>query len=132
MEQGYGRGRVPLWETTPRAPSNTGAANNTDPLALPDMGIVKGLSSMGEAAKRNLSSIAMRFTAAMEAQNQSSNSASGRQVKESEMKPLVSGDGDDDDEDEIISFEDTAADGRGHFLNGYGNRPLTAAGKKDT
>lgn len=115
LNQGYARegdgGNSRFWpdfgiRTTNQ--SNNAAANAQ---AMPDLGIMKSLSSMSETAKRNLSSLALRF---------SSNNDTAQSGTRQENKPLV-GENNDDDEDEVISFEDTSSGGQ-HFLNGYENR----------
>lgn len=67
-----------------------------------DMGIMKSLSSMGSAAKRNLSMLAERFAA-------SGSAAGGNAGTSKEFKPLVDSAGnsndDEEDGDEVISFE---------------------------
>lgn len=98
---------------------------------IPDMGILKGLSSMGEAAKRSLTQLALQFS------NSTSSNTNNR--GSSETRGLVSyqGDDDDDDESEVINF-DTNVNRRGaHTLsdpsptyNGQQMRPRSN-GKKD-
>eukprot|EP00595_Chromulina_sp_UTEXLB2642_P000149 CAMPEP_0196761096 /NCGR_PEP_ID=MMETSP1095-20130614/213_1 /TAXON_ID=96789 ORGANISM="Chromulina nebulosa, Strain UTEXLB2642" /NCGR_SAMPLE_ID=MMETSP1095 /ASSEMBLY_ACC=CAM_ASM_000446 /LENGTH=267 /DNA_ID=CAMNT_0042110193 /DNA_START=14 /DNA_END=817 /DNA_ORIENTATION=+ len=102
--------------STGRTSTLSHSPTNTAGGGIPDMGIAKTLSTMGETAKRNLSQLAMRFTAKHGTETNSSN-----RRKENEMKPLVAAN-DDDDEDatEVISFEGSDSTQRGHhFLDEY-------------
>lgn len=91
-----------------------------------DLGIVKSLSSMGSAAKRNLVLFAQRFSSGQ--RQGSAQAATGEYSRETEagtareFKPLVDGN-DEDDEDngvEIISFDSGAASRSRHVLQANG------------
>lgn len=62
-----------------------------------DLGIMKALSSMGGAARRNLSMLAQRFSTQQQTRNGETGTAR-------EFKPLVDNNGEDDDEVEFVSF----------------------------
>lgn len=97
------------------SPNNVAAGAGAD---SGDLGIVKSLSSMGSAARRNLVQLAQRFS-------QSNPSTTGQQTHHrtgelgtsNEFKPLVDGNDDDDEEEtEVISFDSGAANRSRHVL----------------
>lgn len=75
-----------------------------------DMGILKAISSMGGAARRNLSLLASRFSSG---QQQTRNGETGTAR---EFKPLVDGNGDDEDEVEFVSFDNRDQNRSRHVL----------------
>eukprot|EP01033_Poteriospumella_lacustris_P008159 gene8160-5875_t len=81
-------------------------ASNTDG----DLGILKSISSMGGAARRNLSLLASRFSSG---QQQTRNGETGTSR---EFKPLVDGNGDDEDEVEFVSFDNRDQNRSRHVL----------------
>lgn len=96
---------------------------------VPDLGILKGLSSVGETAKRTLSQLATKFKSS-NSKSGSGNSSntheqygvtnalhagSGRE-KEQEMRSLINNTDDDEDGAEVISFETTNRSS-GHALD---------------
>jgi hypothetical protein len=101
---------------------------------IPDMGILKGLSSMGEAAKRSLTQLALQFS------NSTSNTTN-RDRGSGETRGLVSAyqDGDDDDdESEVINFDTSVNRRGGHTLSdpsppykSQAMRPDSTTRKKD-
>ena len=113
--------------------SNSGIqANNTNSNqggnnSVPDLGILKGLSSVGETAKRTLSQLATKFKSSNSGSGNSGNSGEqygvtnamhrgGSREKEQEMRSLVNSTDDDEDGAEVISFE-TNRGSSGHALD---------------
>lgn len=92
------------------------AGTNTDPATASDgdMGIMKSLSSMGSAARRNLSMLAARFSSN---QQQTRNGETGNAR---EFKPLVDGNNDDEDEVEFVSFDNNTNNRSRHVLQDTG------------
>lgn len=110
-QSGQGRGQVnrsnsvggPSRGGTINRVTPHGGGNNNNANDSADLGIMKALSSMGGAAKKNLSMLAERFAA-------SGGSGSANTGTAKEFKPLVDSGGnsnndDEEDGDEVISFE---------------------------
>lgn len=96
--------------TNSRQPSGDGTAAG----GQEDLGIMKAISSMGGAARRNLSMLAQRFSSG---QQQTRNGETGNAR---EFKPLVDNNGDDEDDVDVVSF-DTRSDNRSrHVLQDVG------------
>ena len=115
--------------------SNSGMqANNTTTNqiggnSVPDLGILKGLSSVGETAKRTLSQLATKFKSSNGSSNGSNSGNTSNQYgvtnvmhrnggreKEQEMRSLINHTDDDEDGAEVISF-DTTNRSSGHALD---------------
>lgn len=80
-------------------------------------GIMKKLSSMTDAAKRNLSNVASRFRQSMH-----KDTSTQKATNTTETRSLIHrGESEEDDDDEIISFEDISivSGSRNHVLNGF-------------
>lgn len=77
------------------------------------MGILKSLSSMSGAARRNLSMLASRFSSQQQTRNGETGTAR-------EFKPLVDGNGEDDDEVEFVSFDNRNENRSRHVLQDIG------------
>ncbi len=105
--------------------TNNTITNQSGGNSVPDLGILKGLSSVGETAKRTLSQLATKFKS-----SNSSNSGNtpdqygvtnamhrnGSREKEQEMRSLINNTDDDEDGAEVISFETTNRSS-GHALD---------------
>jgi hypothetical protein len=78
------------------------------------LGIIKTLSSMGGAARRNLSMLAARFSSSQQ-QTRHGETGTAR-----EFKPLVDGNGDDDEEVEFVSFDNNGQNRSRHVLQDTG------------
>lgn len=105
-----------------------------------DLGILKALSSMGSAAKKNLSSLAERFQGKNSTNNPNTQhvmqygESAGESGTSREFKSLVGGnDDDDEEEDEVISFGGSSAGSRAHILDDEpSSNPLIQAGGANT
>lgn len=78
---------------TSSSASASSAHQGPNPEGIPDMGILKGLSSMGEQARRSLNNMALRFQAAHPTQGD----------KKKEKSGLLSHA--DEEEEEVINFQ---------------------------
>lgn len=116
---GTNRGGAPPTGPVRRDSAAASSSNNAD------LGIVKAISSMGSATKRNLSQLAVRFSRNNNA-NSSSTGASGvsggNARRESgsarEFKPLM--DTNPEDDFEIISFDSKGSRSKHRLNNGTG------------
>eukprot|EP01038_Epipyxis_sp_PR26KG_P007693 gene7693-10464_t len=94
---------------------STPTNDQTDPQ---DLGILKALSSMGTAAKKNLTLLAERFNSGNTTTGHSTYGSSNN--KPSEFQSLVN-DNDDEDEDEVISFDNKSNTRGRHILDDDGS-----------
>lgn len=98
-------------------PTNTSSATTNDG----DLGIMKSLSSLGSAARKNLNQLAVRFSQNNNSSANRNSSRDGNYNRQSEsgnvreFKPLVDSAHDDEDT-EVISFDNKNASRSKHVL----------------
>ena len=96
---------------------------------VPDMGILKGLSSMSEGAKRNLNALAAKFDKKSTTRASTSVPSAGTGLdnyeeaspRSNDRRGLLEQNDDDDDEEEIVFDSSSSGQARRHTLD---DRPL--------